>query len=51
MAARDGCRNSATLPIFGGFNVGAYDKSKDLVIDPLVFGTYYGGDQGWDAPR
>ena len=34
-----------------GFNVGAYDKSVDLVIDPLVFGTYYGGDQGWDEVR
>jgi hypothetical protein len=34
-----------------GFNVGSFDKSEDLIIDPLVFGTYYGGDQGWDEVR
>lgn len=34
-----------------GFSVGAYDKSKELVIDPLVYGTYYGGDRGWDEVR
>lgn len=31
-----------------GFEVGAYDQSKPLVIDPLVYGTYYGGDSGFD---
>ena len=34
-----------------GFEVGAYDHSKALVIDPLVYGTYYGGDQGFDEVR
>lgn len=34
-----------------GFEVGAYDHSKELVIDPLVYGTYYGGDQGYDEVR
>jgi len=34
-----------------GFEVGAYDHSKSLVIDPLVYGTYYGGDQGYDEVR
>ncbi len=34
-----------------GFEVGAYDHSKALVIDPLVYGTYYGGDQGYDEVR
>lgn len=47
-----------------GFKLGAYDHGKPLVIDPLVsalraaitqqavpvvYGTYYGGDNGWDA--
>ncbi|MDR3688639.1 MAG: hypothetical protein P4L46_04610 [Fimbriimonas sp.] len=31
-----------------GFKLGAYDRSKALVIDPLVYGTYYGGDNGMD---
>jgi len=26
------------------FRVGAYDHSKQLVIDPLIYGTYYGGN-------
>lgn len=32
-----------------GFKLGAYDHSKTLIIDPVVYGTYYGGDDGWDA--
>ncbi len=32
-----------------GFNLGAYDHSKQLVIDPLVYGSYYGGDGGFDS--
>ena len=32
-----------------GFSVGRYDHSKELVIDPVVYGSYYGGDNGWDA--
>src|SRR5579872_2779553 len=31
-----------------GFSLGAYDHSKPLVIDPVVYGSYYGGDNGWD---
>ena len=31
-----------------GFSVGAYDHSKSLTIDPLIYGTYYGGDSGQD---
>lgn len=31
-----------------GFTVGSYDRSKALVIDPLIYGTYYGGDSGMD---
>ena len=34
-----------------GIKLGAYDKSKALVIDPLVYGTYYGGDAGFDEVR
>jgi hypothetical protein len=34
-----------------GFEVGQYDKTKNLVIDPLVYGTYYGGDTGFDEVR
>ncbi|HWD38782.1 MAG TPA: SBBP repeat-containing protein [Fimbriimonas sp.] len=33
------------------FRLGSYDKSKQLVIDPLVYGTYYGGDNGLDEVR
>ncbi len=31
-----------------GFSVGTYDHSKALTIDPLIYGTYYGGDSGQD---
>jgi hypothetical protein len=34
-----------------GFVVGAYDKGHELVIDPLLAGTYFGGDnrdKGYD---
>lgn len=34
-----------------GFAVGAYDSTKALVIDPLVYGSYYGGDDGFDIVR
>jgi len=32
-----------------GFEVGTYDHSRDLIIDPLIFSTYLGGD-GTDSP-
>lgn len=31
-----------------GFKLGRYDHSKPLTIDPLVYGSYYGGDSGQD---
>lgn len=31
-----------------GFRLGAYDHSRDLVVDPLIYGSYYGGDNGID---
>lgn len=34
-----------------GFQVGSFDRSKELIIDPLVYGSYYGGDGGWDEVR
>jgi len=34
-----------------GFNLGSYDHSKLLVIDPLVYGSYYGGEAGFDEVR
>ncbi|MBC8066417.1 MAG: hypothetical protein H7Y17_16415, partial [Chlorobia bacterium] len=33
------------------FELGAYDQSLALVIDPIVYGTYYGGDGGIDEVR
>jgi len=33
------------------FKLGKYDSSKTLVIDPLVYGSYYGGDHGFDEVR
>jgi len=29
--------------------LGPYDKTSQLTIDPLVYGSYYGGDDGMDA--
>ena len=34
-----------------GFRLGAYDARKPLVIDPLVYGSYFGGEQGPDEIR
>ncbi len=31
---------------FRGFKVSSYDKSKDLLIDPTFWATYYGGGTG-----
>lgn len=31
-----------------GFRLGAYDKSQTLVIDPLIYGSYFGSDIGDD---
>jgi len=33
------------------FALGQFDRSKPLVIDPLVYGSYYGGEGGWDEVR
>jgi hypothetical protein len=33
------------------FKLGHYDKSRPLVIDPLIYGSYYGGDDGFDEVR
>ena len=33
------------------FEVGNYDASLPLIIDPIVYGTYYGGDGGIDEVR
>lgn len=34
-----------------GFNLGQYDRSRELVIDPVVYGSFYGGNGGWDEVR
>ncbi len=34
-----------------GFQIGDYDKSLPLIIDPLVYGTYFGGDGGYDEVK
>jgi hypothetical protein len=34
-----------------GIELGNYDKSKLLVVDPVVYGSYYGGEEGWDEIR
>lgn len=33
------------------FRLGEYDATKPLVIDPVVYGSYYGGDSGFDEVR
>ena len=33
------------------FALGKYDRSRPLVIDPVVYGTYFGGDGGADEVR
>lgn len=33
------------------FHLGGYDASKPLIIDPVVYGSYYGGDDGMDQVR
>ncbi len=33
------------------FKLGSYDPKSELVIDPIVYGSYYGGDQGIDEIR
>ena len=32
-----------------GFQVGEYDKSKELVIDPVIYASYLGGTTGGDS--
>ncbi|HVT13462.1 MAG TPA: SBBP repeat-containing protein [Fimbriimonadaceae bacterium] len=33
------------------FHLGAYDHTKKLIVDPLIYGSYYGGDGGLDEVR
>lgn len=33
------------------FHLGAYDHSKKLIVDPLIYGSYYGGDGGLEEVR
>ncbi len=33
------------------FDVGSYDTSKALIIDPLVYSSYLGGSNGNDSPQ
>ncbi len=33
------------------FHLGAYDHSQKLIIDPLIYGSYYGGDGGLEEVR
>lgn len=33
------------------FALGSYDRARPLVIDPVVYGTYFGGDDGGDEVR
>jgi hypothetical protein len=47
ISARFVMRGESTV----GFEIGAYDKTKKLVIDPIVYGTYVGGDAGADDVR
>lgn len=32
-----------------GFKIGEYDKSKELIIDPVVYASYLGGTAGGDS--
>ncbi|MBL0060902.1 MAG: hypothetical protein IPP40_05280 [bacterium] len=33
-----------------GYDVGVFDAGKELVVDPLIHSTYFGGDEGLDYP-
>jgi len=34
-----------------GIHLGEYDHSRTIVVDPLVYGSYYGGESGNDEVR